>query len=288
MISKSTLLHLRFPFSFFLLPLFCFALFNANEINGLNAFLVFIVWHLFIYPASNGYNSYFDKDEGSIALIKSPPQTSLQLYYISIVLDVIGISIALFVSLEFSIAVLVYGLISKMYSHPSIRLKKYPIISFIVVAFFQGGFVYIFSLTAISNQSIFILFNDDLILCAMICTCIIGASYPLTQIYQHEEDTRRGDQTLSIILGKKGSFYFSGILYLFATGMLAKFHTEADQINLFWIFLICSLPVFGYFIYWFALVLKDEGNANYQHSMRMTLLSGSFMLIYFCLIIFLK
>jgi 1,4-dihydroxy-2-naphthoate octaprenyltransferase len=79
--SCSTFLHLRFFFSVFLLPVFFFALSQVPEINWNNAILTFIIWHLLVYPASNGYNSFFDKDEGSIALIEKPPPVDKSLYY---------------------------------------------------------------------------------------------------------------------------------------------------------------------------------------------------------------
>jgi 1,4-dihydroxy-2-naphthoate octaprenyltransferase len=64
---RSTLLHLRLPFSFFLLPVFLFACAVSAESLRLFAFLIaFVAWHVWVYPASNGYNSYFDKDEGAM------------------------------------------------------------------------------------------------------------------------------------------------------------------------------------------------------------------------------
>jgi len=94
-----------------------------------------------LYPASNGYNSYFDKDEKSIGGLKNPPPVNTSLYYFSILLDIAAIVIAFWkISLLFSIMLLIYGLISKAYSHPSVRLKKYPILGWLTVGIFQGSF----------------------------------------------------------------------------------------------------------------------------------------------------
>ena len=81
MISRSTLLHLRIPFSLFLLPIFLFALSISNNLFFENVLLIFFIIHFLIYPASNGYNSYFDKDEGSIGALKNPPNVTQELYY---------------------------------------------------------------------------------------------------------------------------------------------------------------------------------------------------------------
>lgn len=65
MLQKATWLHLRIPFSLFLMPVFLFATSQAESINFREWFLAFVAIHLFLYPASNAYNSYFDRDEGT-------------------------------------------------------------------------------------------------------------------------------------------------------------------------------------------------------------------------------
>ena len=77
--KKSTLLHLRIPFSFFLLPVFLFAAAIVDVFDWGNFWMLFFILHFLVYPASNGYNSYFDKDEESIGGLKNPPKVSKEL-----------------------------------------------------------------------------------------------------------------------------------------------------------------------------------------------------------------
>ena len=42
---------------------------------------------------------------------------------------------------------------------------------------------------------------------AILSSLLLFGSYPMTQIYQHEEDARRGDKTLSLKLGIQGLSY---------------------------------------------------------------------------------
>jgi 1,4-dihydroxy-2-naphthoate octaprenyltransferase len=282
--SFSTLLHLRFFFSVFLLPVFFFALSQVPEINLNSAILTFIIWHLLVYPASNGYNSYFDKDEGSIALIEKPPPVDKSLYYFSLLLDLIALFIAIYVGWILFFAVLIYGVFSKMYSHPLIRLKKYPFISFMIVFVFQGAFVYWSTYVSVSGINTLYGWNLNFTIAGLICSCLIGATYPLTQVYQHEEDSKRGDKTLSLILGIRGSFYFSAILFLLSGILLFTYWYRLDLLNNFWLFLILSGPVFILFISWFIKVYRNPANANFKNMSRMTLLSGLLMLIYFGLL----
>src|SRR6476620_8089984 len=118
-IVKYVFLHLRLPFSLLLLPVFLFAIATVPHFNIRNSIVVFIVLHLFTYPASNAYNSFFDKDEGSIALIKNPPKVNYALYITSVSLEWIGVLLAIFVSWQFMVGVIIYNFLSKAYSHPS-------------------------------------------------------------------------------------------------------------------------------------------------------------------------
>ncbi len=279
--SASALVHLRFLFSVFLLPVFLFALSQAPQLNWPDTLLTFIIWHLLVYPASNGYNSYFDKDEGSIALIEKPPPVDKSLYYFSLILDTIALLLALYVSWILVIAVLIYGIFSKMYSHPVFRLKKYPFISFLIVFIFQGALVYWSSYASVSGLDTLNGWNLNFTLAGLICSCLIGATYPLTQVYQHVEDSKRGDKTLSMVLGVRGSFYFSAFLFLLAGILLFSYWYRLEMMNNFWLFLILALPVFTVFIDWFLKVYQDPAQANFKNMSRMTLVSSMMMLIYF-------
>jgi 4-hydroxybenzoate polyprenyltransferase len=284
--SASALLHLRLLFSVFLLPVYLFALSQATDINVFNAVLTFVVWHLLVYPASNGFNSYFDKDEGSIALIESPPPVDKSLYNFSLLLDVIALLLSLFVGWILFFAVLIYGIISKMYSHPQFRLKKYPIISFLIVFIFQGAFIYWSTYASIGSFEWLSDWNFNFILAGLISSCLIGATYPLTQVYQHEEDSKRGDTTLSIILGIRGSFYFSAVLFLLS-GILVYFYWQSlGLIQYFWLFLLIASPVLILFIKWFLAVYQDPAEANFKNMSRMTLVSSIMMLLYFGILAF--
>jgi 1,4-dihydroxy-2-naphthoate octaprenyltransferase len=196
--------------------------------------------------------------------------------------------LASFVNIEFLLAVALYGLISKLYSHPAIRLKRYPVTSFLVVFFFQGCFIYITSYAAIMGQSLSNVFyiagyaeSMSVILAGMICSCLIGANYPLTQVYQHEEDTKRGDITLSIKLGIRGSFIFSALLFSVAVLLSFFYWHNMSELNKFWLFLLFCLPVFITFMRWFQKVWLNPGEANYKNMSQMTWIGGVMMLLYF-------
>src|SRR3569623_1449054 len=143
MFSRSSWLQGRIPFSYFLLPVFLFSLAVSPNFNEARLFWVFFIVHFFLYPASYGYNSYFDNDEKSIGGIKNPPPVNKGLYYLSISFDVVAIVLGYIkIGLLFAGMLLIYGLVSKAYSHPAIRLKKYAITGWIITGLFQGFFTF--------------------------------------------------------------------------------------------------------------------------------------------------
>jgi hypothetical protein len=76
MLHKSTIQLLRFHFSIFphARVLVCT---NATGKHQLvqSYTAIFIILHLLVYPASNGYNSYMDRDETPIGGLKNPSTT---------------------------------------------------------------------------------------------------------------------------------------------------------------------------------------------------------------------
>ena len=96
MIQRSTIQLLRFHFSFFLMPVYWFALSQVVRPNAGRALLIFIILHILIYPSSNGFNSYMDRDEGSIGGLKSPLQPTRQLLYVSLIMDGLALILGLF------------------------------------------------------------------------------------------------------------------------------------------------------------------------------------------------
>src|SRR5437899_3451969 len=126
MLYKDTIKLLRIPFSFYLMPVFLFALSQSKPIYVVNAIIAFFILHLFVYPASNGYNSYMDQDEGPIGGLKSPPKASKNLLYSSLAFDLIALILSLIIGRMFFACILFYILASRAYSYKVVRLKKYP------------------------------------------------------------------------------------------------------------------------------------------------------------------
>ena len=286
--DRDTLLHLRLPFSFFLLPVFCFAISQAFPINWMNTSILFIVLHFFIYPASNIYNSYMDDDKGSIGGLKNPPPATRKMYIVSIIFDGIGLLLSALLGWKMLLLMTGYIFISKAYSWKRIRLKKMAFLGWLTVMLFQGGYTFMMVNMASENDFSGEWFTSKNMLCMLIASLLIGGYYPLTQIYQHEEDRSRGDFTISYRLGINGTFIFTGVLFILACiSVWYYFQVYYFQTH-FLVFMTSLTPVIIYYLFWFAKSIKNKAKADYLHAMKMTFLSSCCLIICFIALFFLN
>jgi 1,4-dihydroxy-2-naphthoate octaprenyltransferase len=286
MITRSTLLHLRIPFSFFLLPVFLFALALTPNHNGERMLLVFLSLHLFLYPSSNGYNSFYDKDEESIGGLKRPPQVTKDLLGWSLVFFAIALALGAWINWEFASMLGLYGLVSMAYSHPSIRLKKHAWTSWAIAGLFQGYFTFAMGYAGLSNLGWEVLFKPHVLIPGFLTSLMLWGNYPLTQVYQHGEDARRGDRTLSLLLGIKGTFIFSALLFAGTTAAFIWYFLDKGQSHIVGYYLAAMAPIGLFFLVWMGFIFREsEKYASYSWAMGMNFLSAialnAFFIYYF-------
>ncbi|WP_235954288.1 UbiA family prenyltransferase [Limnovirga soli] len=271
MLQKSTIQLLRFPFSYFLMPVFCFALSFVEPINWPQTILAFVLIHALLYPASNGYNSYMDRDTESIGGIKNPLQPTKQLFYTTLILDILGTLLSLFISWQFAMAYLFYIICSRLYSYRGVRLKRFPVAGYITVILNQGTLIFAMVYYAANNNSL-----DNIPVIGLLAAAfLIGGFYPITQIYQHDSDKNDGVKTMSILLGKRGTFIFCATMYAIAFALLFVYFSEQNKIQSFFVLQIFFIPVIVYFLRWFLQVWKNESLANFSNTMRMNMLAST-------------
>ena len=276
--------HLRLHFSLLLMPVFVFAVSQLPETDYSLALLTFIILHLLVYPASNIFNSYYDKDEGSVGGLKYPPPPNKKMLWLANILDISAILLSLSIHKLFALLVFLYILASRLYSYRPIRLKKYPFIGFFVIFIFQGAFTFYLSMYSflhwqLNTANLYGL-QLDTVLPMLASSFQIGAIYPLTQIYQHKSDLADGVTTLSYKLGYRGTFIFAGIMFGIAT-LFYFLYFSVTNINDFYIFTIVQMPIIGYFVYWASKVWKDTQYADYKHTMYMNVIAAVVLNLFF-------
>jgi len=225
-----------------------------------------------------------DKDETPIGGLSKPLQPTKQLFKITLLMDLLAIILSIFISTIFAAGALTYILASRAYSYRGIRLKRFPVTGFLAVFIFQGALIFFITYHACSvDQTLSVP-----ILPLIISSLLIGALYPLTQIYQHKEDIKDGVKTLSYVLGKKGTFIFSMALFLLATILIYFLFEQNNNLKYFYLYLFVFLPTVLFFLYWMYRVWMNDSAADFKHSLRMNILSTLCTTIFFATLIILN
>jgi len=284
LLQRSTIQLLRFPFSYFLMPVFWFALSFVPIINWPRAVIIFLLIHVLLYPSSNGYNSYMDRDTESIGGLANPMQPTRQLFKATVLLDVLGIALSFIISPLFALLFIFYIVCSRLYSYRNIRLKKFAIAGYLTVIFNQGAIIFFMVYYGASNN-----FSTQVPWQGWLAACfLIGGFYPITQVYQHKADANDGVKTISMLLGKRGTFIFCACMYAAAFSLLFAYYIARQQTGSFFVLQIFFIPVIVYFIWWLLKVWKNSALADFKHTMRMNWLAASCTNLAFITLLILK
>ena len=210
---------------------------------------------------------------------------SRELYWISLLLDLMAIVWGAFIHWKVAWMLLVYGLVSKAYSHPAIRLKKYPYLGWLIAGLFQGAFTLLMVVLAVNPENQWD-WHPKIRGAALLSTLLLWGSFPMTQVYQHQEDGRRGDVTISRKLGIRGTFLFTMVVFLLANGGFVYFFFTFESHQLVGWFVLAMLPIMGYFLYWMFQVWKDPTKADFNRTMRLNFISSFCLNLFFGLWLF--
>jgi 4-hydroxybenzoate polyprenyltransferase len=233
--------HLRIPFQLSLAPLFlwgyCLGMpSHLPEVRApalLRVTLAFVSFHLFLYSGITAFNTAYDRDEGPVGGMLQPPPPPRYLLQFSLLVQAAGAILAWWVDLSFVSIYLVIVVLGAAYSHPRTRWKASPIASTLTVMIGQGALGFLAGWVTVRNGWTGIEGERGVwgTWAAMLTT--LGL-YPLTQVYQIEEDRRRGDRTLAVVLGPVRALLFGfSCLMLAGCGMIllmARTSTGLDTI----------------------------------------------------------
>jgi 1,4-dihydroxy-2-naphthoate octaprenyltransferase len=222
--ARPYLTHLRLPFQFLLSPIFLWGYLLAG--GTLNAVLLvaYASFHIFLYAGGTALNSYYDRDEGPVGGLAHPPPPPKYLLEFSLVWQLLGFLLALGVNLSVAAIYFVMFWMSVAYSHPRVRFKGHPFRALATIMLGQGILPF-YAGWATARGGIAGGGAPDVLVAAFAATLIIGGMYPLTQIYQLEEDAKRGDMTSARFLGVANSFRLA--LISIAVGGVGAVYTAA-------------------------------------------------------------
>lgn len=173
------------------------------------------VWVIALNGGTLALNSAFDNDSGDIAFLRNPPRPPRGLAFGASALMLIGLVIAWRLPAPFGILYLASVAMSVLYSVPPMRLKSVAGAD-LVINVIGFGTLTPWAGWALAGRPLDL--AHAVVLAAF--APLFAALYPLTQLYQMEEDRQRGDRTLAIRLGAAGSLRLALGATLVAFGLL--------------------------------------------------------------------
>jgi 1,4-dihydroxy-2-naphthoate octaprenyltransferase len=274
--ARTLFIHLRLHFQILLAPIFLWGYFLAvmagSQRLDVKFWLAFLAFHLFLYGGTTAFNSYYDRDEGPVGGLAKPPPVAPALLPFSLIVQGIGAILAFAVNLPFAIVYLIIFGMGFAYSHPKTRWKGRPIGGLLTVAIGQGVLAALGGWAAANpNLAAITPFEWLGLLAAALVT--VGF-YPLTQIYQIDEDLGRGDLTFAAWVGPRGAFAFAIVVQGIAAVMLLVFIAlrlgwwNALVVGAFYGGLLAAI------VRWAYTFDKIEILANFRRVMRINMLTS--------------
>ena len=159
-----------------------------------------LVWVVLLNGGTLAINSAFDNDVGDIGYLDNPPPPPAHLALWGFALMLAGQGLALLLPRGFAIAYAVCFAMSLLYSVPPVRLKAVAGADWLInmIGF---GTLTPYAGWALSTQPL----TPAGAWALGGFAPLFAALYPLTQLYQLDEDRARGDRTLAIALGLRSS-----------------------------------------------------------------------------------
>jgi 4-hydroxybenzoate polyprenyltransferase len=180
-----------------------------------DALFALVIWVVFLNGGTLAINSVFDRDEGDIGYLNTPPPLPRYLLHFSVALLAAGQLLAVLLPAGFQIAYAICFVLSILYSVPPFRFKAVAGVDWVIN---MWGFGTLTPYAAWAATGRPLDFGHGLVLLAF-CPLFAGL-YPLTQLYQFDEDRRRGDRTLALILGMRTSLLVAIACVVLAFGLL--------------------------------------------------------------------
>jgi 1,4-dihydroxy-2-naphthoate octaprenyltransferase len=245
----------------------------VEQVNWEQFWLQFLNIHVLLFGGATVYNSWWDKDEGPIGGLKSPPKMNPWMWPASLMIQFGGLAWAITIGWNYAVIYAISMLFFWLYSTPLARWKGKPIRSIIAIGISTGTNSFLLGFLAAGGYPI--TFLEDIT--AVGVALIILSLYPVSQIYQTEEDEKRRDQTFAIKFGLNGVKRFFAILFITGAGTLSiMLYQEQKMIGLiFSVVTLSAYLILSYFVW------KLKGNeAEYEMVMRLKFL-GSFSFVVF-------
>ena len=237
--------------------------FRSEQLSA--AMLGLVLWVVCLNGGTLALNSAYDRDEGDIAYLRAPPPPPRRLATFGMGVMLAGLVGAALLPPAYGLSYVLCLVLSVLYSASLFRLKAVPGADWLINMWGFG------TLTPFAGWAATGLPAGPVGKLVLLAFCpLFAALYPLTQIYQFEEDARRGDRTLALFLGVRRSLIVAlaaaaVAFFLFGlAGQWADWGTEDS-----WRWLLIGLAAAGWGVVLLPWLVRQHRMTARQHQQGM-------------------
>jgi lycopene elongase/hydratase (dihydrobisanhydrobacterioruberin-forming) len=173
------------------------------------------LWVVCLNGGTLAVNSAFDRDTSDIAYLRRPPPPPRYLFPFGLGLMLAGLVLAGPLPAGFRAAYALCLGLSVAYSVPPLRLKAVAGLDWLINMWGFG------TLTPYAGWALTGAAVTDAGRAVLLACCPLFAGlYPLTQLYQLDDDRARGDRTMALVLGVRGSLWVAAAAVTLAFAVL--------------------------------------------------------------------
>lgn len=203
------LVHLRLHYQVFVLS-------GGYLLGGLYArrpalepFIIqFFVVHVLLNGGVTAYNSFWDDDDGPIGGVEHPPKMAPWMHHAAIVVQLAGLPFAWRAGAVFTGLYVATMALSVAYSRKGPRWKGHPILSLVAVGIGTGTNTFWMGALAAGRAM-----DVELAVAGAGVALLLLSLYPVSQVFQIEEDASNGDRTFAVAYGLSGVRRWFAIAY---------------------------------------------------------------------------
>lgn len=198
---KAFLSHLRLHYQFLILSgAFLSGAVFAGGADRTGLLIGFLSVHILLFGGVTVYNSYWDKDTGPIGGMRAPPPLAPWTLTASWLTQLLGLALAARVSAPAAAVYAVSMFFFWVYSRPGIRWKGRPLLSLAAIGIGTGVCGFLLGSLHGGRAAV----TPAMLAGSLGVACLIVSLFPMSQVYQVDEDRLRGDMTFTARFGLRG------------------------------------------------------------------------------------
>ena len=172
--------------------------------------------HILLNGGVTAYNSYWDDDDGPIGGLEHPPKMTRWMHPAALSVQGVGLVFAWSEGATFVGLWVLTMILSVLYSGPP-RWKGHPVGSLVCVGVGTGTNTFLLGYLAAGGTGL----SPPILGAAVGTAALLLSLYPVSQIFQLDEDRARGDRTFAVAYGIEGIHRFYVMAYGFGLGLLS-------------------------------------------------------------------